>query len=225
MGTKEPQYNMQVEEANEKGLAKLGLTTSHTYRNDPRRLLFLLSRYKFVSKMFSNYENILEAGCGDGFGTQIISQECKNIDAIDFDEIFIENCKKNRDNPNVNFYLHDILDTPFKQNYYNGIYSLDVLEHIPKEKESIYLINLVKSLKYNGSLIIGMPSLESQEYASIQSKQGHINCKSGNELKTLLEEYFHNVFLFSMNDEVVHTGYSKMAHYILVLCTYKKENK
>ena len=125
MGTKEPQYNMQVEEANKKGLTKLGLTTSHTYRNDPRRLLFLLSRYKFVSKMFSNYENVLEAGCGDGFGTQIILQECRKIDAIDFDKVFIENCKENRDNPNVNFYLHDILDTSFKENYYDGIYSFE----------------------------------------------------------------------------------------------------
>ena len=68
-----------------------------------------------------------------------------------------------------------------------------------------------------------MPSLESQKYASPQSKEGHINCKNGEDLKLLLEEYFNNVFLFSMNDEVLHTGYSKMAHYIIVLCTYKKE--
>ena len=56
-------------------------------------------------------------------------------------------------------------------------------------------------------LIIGTPSLESQAYASPPSKAGHINCKSGDELKALLSSYFHNVFLFSMNDEVVHTGF------------------
>ena len=27
-----------------------------------------------------------------------------------------------------------------------------------------------------------------------------------------------DVFMFSMNDEVVHTGYSKLAHYIFALC-------
>jgi hypothetical protein len=41
-------------------------------------------------------------------------------------------------------------------------------------------------------------------------------------LKMLLELYFHNVFIFSMNDEVVHTGYYKMAHYLLALCVGKR---
>jgi len=224
MNTKEPQYNMQVEEANNKGFTKLGLTTSHTYRNDPRRLIFLLSRYKFVSKMLTGYENVLEIGCGDGFGTQIITQEIKHVDAIDFDKVFIDNCNKLRDNTNVSFYTHDIIKSAFKKQFYNGAYCLDVLEHINKKHEDIFLKNIVDSLMHNGTLIIGMPSLESQKYASPQSKEGHINCKSGNDLKNLLEKYFYNVFLFSMNDEIVHTGYNKMAHYIIVLCTYKKEN-
>ena len=63
-----------------------------------------------------------------------------------------------------------------------------------------------------------MPSLESQEYASPQSKAGHVNCKSGNDLKKTLEKHFKNVFVFSMNDEVIHTGYYPMAHYLLALC-------
>ena len=74
------------------------------------------------------------------------------------------------------------------------------------------------SLQDNGSAIIGMPSLESQEYASPSSRAGHVNCKSGEKFRALLLQYFDNVFLFSMNDEVVHTGFSKMAHYILALC-------
>ena len=53
-----------------------------------------------------------------------------------------------------------------------------------------------------------MPSLESQKYASKQSKEGHVNCKSGENLKKLLNKYFINNFVFSMNDEVVHTGFS-----------------
>jgi hypothetical protein len=37
-------------------------------------------------------------------------------------------------------------------------------------------------------------------------------------LKNVLERFFTNVFLFSMNDEVVHTGFSPMAHYLFCLC-------
>jgi len=41
-------------------------------------------------------------------------------------------------------------------------------------------------------------------------------------LKKTMEKHFANVFMFSMNDEVVHTGYHKMAHYLLALCCTKR---
>ena len=68
----------------------------------------------------------------------------------------------------------------------------------------------------------GSPSLESQAYASAGSKAGHVNCKSGSELKELFLKFFHNVFLFSMNDEVVHTGFYKMAHYLFAIGCCKR---
>ena len=67
-----------------------------------------------------------------------------------------------------------------------------------------------------------MPTLESQKYASKGSKLGHINCKSKKELKKTLSKFFNNVYMFSMNDEVLHTGYDKMSHYIFALANSKK---
>ena len=34
--------------------------------------------------------------------------------------------------------------------------------------------------------------------------------------------HFNNVYLFSMNDEVVHTGFDQMSHYIFAIATNKK---
>ena len=69
-----------------------------------------------------------------------------------------------------------------------------------------------------------MPSLESQKYASKESKQGHVNCKSGEQLRKTLNKYFWNTFIFSMNDEVVHTGYFPMSHYLFgIACNPKKK--
>ena len=58
----------------------------------------------------------------------------------------------------------------------------------------------------------------SNSIASPRSKAGHVNCKSSPVLKALMQKFFHRVFMFSMNDEVVHTGYHKMAHYLFALC-------
>jgi hypothetical protein len=77
-------------------------------------------------------------------------------------------------------------------------------------------------LTEHGVAIIGMPSLESQTHASPTSQGGHVNCKSMPDLKKTMKKYFHNVFMFSMNDEVVHTGYYPMAHYLFAVCSGKR---
>lgn len=100
------------------------------------------------------------------------------------------------------------MDLPIK---YDAIYLMDVLEHIEKLDEEIFIKNIIKSLDPKGVLMVGMPSLESQVYASEISKMGHVNCKTGNELKELFQKYFHQVMI-SMNDEVVHTQFSNV-HY------------
>jgi len=40
----------------------MGVRTSHNYTNDPIRLVFTLSRYKFVAKMFEGFTDVLEVG-------------------------------------------------------------------------------------------------------------------------------------------------------------------
>ena len=115
----------------------------------------------------------------------------------------------------------DLLKDPIEGSF-DGIYSLDVLEHIPADRERDVLTKICGALAPEGAAIIGMPSLESQAYASPPSRAGHINCKTMPDLRELLGDFFHNVFMFSMNDEVVHTGYHKMANYLFGLCTGKK---
>jgi hypothetical protein len=100
----------------------------------------------------------------------------------------------------------------------DGVFSLDVLEHIPEENETEFIKNLIGSSHEHGTIIIGTPSLQSQIYASEASKEGHINCKDHIQLKSLLSKFFYNVFLFSMNDEVIHTGFYPMANYLIALC-------
>jgi 2-polyprenyl-3-methyl-5-hydroxy-6-metoxy-1,4-benzoquinol methylase len=218
--TRESQYQVLLNHREVKGTTRLGVMNNQVWHSDPRRLAFTLARYKFVSKMFSGRRNCLEVGCGDAFASRIVKQEVSKLTVVDFDPVFIADIE-NRADPDwpMRTAVYDALSGPPTGGPYDAIYSLDVLEHIDASNENRFLANLVAGLDAKGAMIIGMPSLESQTYASAQSKVGHVNCKSGVELKRVLHQYFHNVFLFSMNDEVVHTGFSPMAHYLLTLCT------
>ena len=204
-------------------VASLGRMRNFDWHNDPRRLLFTLARYKFVSKMFDGYETVLEIGCGDAFATRIVQQTVKKVTATDFDPIFIEEIHDRRQHKwELDAHVHNMVLEPTKQSF-DGIFSLDVLEHIQQSDEDAFLKNTCLSLKSHGALIIGMPSLESQTYASEGSKIGHVNCKTGTDLRDLMKNYFHSVFMFSMNDEVVHTGFFPMAHYLFAVCCDKKQ--
>lgn len=220
--TKEPQYQALLDHREDKGLARLGIMNNQVWHDDPRRLVFTLARYKFVSKMLSGKKRVLEVGCGDAFASRIVKQEVEHLSVIDFDPLFIGDVESRKDPAwPMSCSVHDMLGGAFPETF-DAIYSLDVLEHIPEEFEDRFVQNALQSLLPNGAAIIGMPSLESQKYASPQSKEGHVNCKSGKIFKRFMEKYFNNVFLFSMNDEVVHTGFSPMAHYLLAVCSNLK---
>lgn len=220
--TREPQYQESIEARDRHGLTTLGLLTNRAWREDPRRLSFVLARYKFVSKMLSGFHRVLEVGCGDAFGTRIVQQEVHQILAIDFDPIFVRDALTRMDARwPFECRVHDMLSGPVDGEF-QGAYALDVIEHIPAEHERRFVTNIAQSIAAHGVLIIGTPSLQSQAYASGGSRAGHINCKDAPSLRGLLAEFFHQVFIFSMNDEVVHTGFSPMAHYLFALCCSPK---
>jgi len=143
------------------------------------------------------------------------------LHVTDINQYLIDEFNANTKKENIYYFWHDILEKPLNQKY-DAVYSLDVMEHIPQANEASCLKNICASLTENGICIIGMPSIESQIYASADSKLGHVNCKTGEDLKKSLEKYFNQVFLFSMNDEVVRTGFYKMAHYLMALCCNPK---
>lgn len=223
IGTREPQYQRSIDLLKEKGLTPLGLMTNQAWNDDPKHLLFTLSRYKFVSKMLAGREQVLEVGCADAWATRIVVQAVKKLTATDFDPVFVDDVRQRMD-PKWKFDIeqHDLLAGPFPGTY-DAAYALDVIEHIQPKDEIAFTGNIAKSLHAHGTLILGCPSLQSQTYASPQSKAGHVNCKTGDSMRALLSQFFHNVFIFSMNDEVVHTGYAPMAHYVFGLGCGRKQ--
>jgi cyclopropane fatty-acyl-phospholipid synthase-like methyltransferase len=223
--TREPQYQFEVDRALSNGLARLGIMSNQRWHDDPRGLLFILSRYKFVAKMLAGKERVVEIGCADAFGTRIVQQEVGAVTATDFDPVFVDDARNRMDAEGwrCETLVHDILTGPVPPAGFDAAYSLDVFEHIAPEREDLFVQNIARSLAPHGAAIIGSPSLQSQAYASEGSKAGHVNCKDGKAYREVMERHFDNVFLFSMNDEVVHTGFAPMAHYLLALCVSPRQ--
>lgn len=218
--TREPQYQRELEMARRQGFCRFGVKSSQRWREDPRGLLFVLARYKFVAKLLAGQTRVVEVGCGDAFGTRLVQQEGPQVTVTDFDPLFIADVQARQatDGWPCDTLVHDILSGPVPPADYDAAYALDVFEHIPPEQEDRFVAHLAGSVRPDGVVIIGTPSRESQVYASPGSRAGHVNCKSGADLRAVMRRHFRTVFLFSMNDEVVHTGFAPMAHYLFAVC-------
>lgn len=180
----------------------MGLMSSYRWKVDPKCVLFMLARYKFVSKLLEGKGDVLEIGCGDAFGSRIVASVVGRLDCYDQDRQMIESAAPMA---NIRYFAQQ-----FTYGSYDGAYALDVVEHMTQGE----MRELLRVLKASAPIvIIGSPSKESQAYASPLSKANHINCMSGPELKMEMRRYFREVLMFSMNDEIVGTGFSPMSHY------------
>ena len=192
----------------------LGPWTSYSVMYDPKHLAFVLSRYKFVAKMLQGRDRVMEIGSGDGIGLSLVAQAVKHVTAVDWDSRLLDgNARRLKHLTNVSYLMADLnKESPDLQ--VSAAYWIDVLEHLDAATESTVIGNIVRCLPDDGVLLTGTPNKTADQYASPQSKALHINLKTQDELRTLMERYFRNVFMFGMNDEVLHTGYAPMCHYI-----------
>ena len=218
--TKEKPNQVEYDDYLNKGPYKMGPWTSWIYRSDPKHLVFTLSRYKFASKIFAGKKSVIEFGGGDSFGAPILLQEVDELLVLDFEPLVMENVKEYHDKDTLHKVDYKIVDFTNKINFdkkYDAVLSLDVIEHINVDREKNYFSNIANSLKDDGICLIGTPNKEASRFANPIAAQTHINLKTAKDLLKLSSEFFKNNFIFSMNDEVVHTGYHGMSHYIFVL--------
>ncbi|MBT7589588.1 MAG: class I SAM-dependent methyltransferase [Candidatus Scalindua sp.] len=201
----------------------LGRHLSYWWENTPRSALYFMSHYKFAAKMIGVDKRVLDVGCAEGLGTWLLALECGHAKGIDIDMQAIDIGKKNWRDPRISFECNDHI-FKMKQDQYDAVVSFDVIEHIIPKNVDTFMRLIVDRLSENGVSIIGTPSLTGQTYASEVSKAGHVNVYSAERLEEEMLQYFEHVFLFCANDEVIHTGYTQMAHYYIAMGCKKRSN-
>jgi len=107
--------------------------------------------------LFENYlisgEKVLDLGCGNGRWFELFQE--KNVDyfGIDSSEKLVEIARKNYSE--ARFQTADALNLPFPNNYFDKIYSIAVLHHIPSEEFRLkFLAEAKRVLKPEGFLIL-----------------------------------------------------------------------
>ena len=178
------------------GRKELGAHWSFNLINDPKRLGFVLSRYKFA-------------------GAPILAEGGARYLGVDLDEPAIEAARANFGREEVGFQAGDFLGRDLGS--FDSVVSLDVIEHIHREHEGEFLETVRRNVAPDGICVIGTPNVTADTYASPMSKAGHVNLYDAERLTAAVGSAFRVVLSFGMNDETMHTGYAPMAHYLLAV--------
>lgn len=197
----------------------LGPVASHSWLHQPEHLAFQLSRYRAAAALIGNAETVIEFGCGEGIGTAILAKGRLRYWGIDTDEDALRVAiEPFRSDYRVLFSPQSVLAPPGWPDAASedAVVSLDVIEHLPSEREDDFLRAATRKLRDHGVCVIGTPNAAFDHLASPQSKAGHINTYTHDRLHALMRKHFQIVQSFGMQDTSLHLGHPDARHYLLL---------
>lgn len=129
---------------------------------------------------------VLEVGCGEGRGIDLIIDKCKSYTAIDKIEPVIDQLRKKY--PFGKFLSGNIPPlTQFSDNSFDRIFSFQVIEHI--EDDHLFLSEINRILKPGGIALITTPNRP----RSLSRNPWHTREYTAQELTDLAKKYFSSV--------------------------------
>ena len=151
-----------------------------------------LARYEFASKFISAKDNVLDFGCGTGYGSFYLTKLSAHVTGVDIDREALAFARKKYAKKGLNF-KHGNVENKINEKY-NAICSFEVVEHINSPKA--YLENIYKSLLPGGYFILSTPNSKvSSPDGKLQSEY-HTKEYDFNELSSMLNRRFKSVKIY-----------------------------
>jgi SAM-dependent methyltransferase len=125
-------------------------------RDDHLMVLRHVFAYEFARRTLSGCGPVLDLGCGEGYGTALLSEAVREIVGLDVDEAAIGRAARQYASANCRFRRYDGEQLPFEDAAFDAVVSFQVIEHVPGDR--LYVSALSRVLKPGGQLILTTPN-------------------------------------------------------------------
>jgi ubiquinone/menaquinone biosynthesis C-methylase UbiE len=107
---------------------------------------------RFLFEDLKEGEKVLDLGCGNGRWYKIFKEKKVDYFGIDNSEKLIEIAKGNF--PGAKFFVGDALNLPFQDNFFDKVYSIALLHHIPSVEFRTKVLSEAKRVLKPGGILI-----------------------------------------------------------------------
>jgi ubiquinone/menaquinone biosynthesis C-methylase UbiE len=106
---------------------------------------------------------VLDAACGSGYGTYLISRDGHHCAGVDLHDDPVRFAKHLYDRPNCTFGRADVASLPFHPQTFDLVLSFETVEHLTQDQQERFLSEIARVLKRSGRLIMSTPVSEGTE--------------------------------------------------------------
>jgi 2-polyprenyl-3-methyl-5-hydroxy-6-metoxy-1,4-benzoquinol methylase len=143
------------------------------------------SNYVFAAA-FVNGKCVLDAGCGYGYGVDVLANRAKYVVGIDISSKAIRSARNRYDTPNTDFAIANCTNLPFKRGSFDVVVSFEVIEHLARQQA--FLTEMKRVLKWDGRLTLSTPN----KYVEFPHPF-HVHEFAPRELRSLLQQFFPDI--------------------------------
>lgn len=135
---------------------------------------------------------VLDAGCGEGFGTALLAETARSVLALDYSADAVAAARAAHARPNLEFRQLNLYELPSLDQRFDLVTNFQVLEHL--EDPSGFLCALGSVLKPDGTLMLTTPN----RLTTVSENPYHLREYTADELDALLRPVFGRIEIASV---------------------------
>ncbi len=157
-----------------------------------------VGRYHFASRFIGPESNVLDLGCGCGYGAEYLAQASgRRVVGMDRSAEGVAYGRRWYPGHRVKFLRGDVTAIPLRSASIDAIVAMEIIEHV--EGSAAMLDEIVRVLKSAGLLLISTPNRLVTEGTPGSSNPYHVREYAPKEFRELLGDRFGEVLVFGQD--------------------------
>jgi SAM-dependent methyltransferase len=177
------------------GIAGYLASVPHVERIVPREtssgiLALHLKRYDFALR-FADDADVLDAGCGVGYGSVHLARAARTVVAVDRSAAALQHAREHFVRPNVEYIQADVVALPFEDARFDVVCAFEVIEHVGDP--ATFVGEVARVLRDDGVLVVSTPHVARTNRSP--ANPHHVVELAPDELERILADRFGSVEL------------------------------